>query len=389
VRWHRIEPQAGRYDWRHTDAVLQWLRDHGIAVIVDLVHHCSYPRWLSGFTDPRFADAYLAYVTAFAERYPWVEGYTLFNEPFTTFLLCGFAGIWPPHLEGLEGFAAVARSVLPAMTEASRRLQRALPDAEHVYVDTCERHTAATPLAAGYAAMANDRRFFVTDLFLGNPGDGDRPFFRSLVEAGGEDLLAIEPGHIDVLGLDYYAHNQWEFIDDEGDGHTRSSQPGSLGGLVVEYAERYELPVMLSETNLRGYASDRASWLKYTLEQLEAARDAGVDVRGYCWFPFIDSCDWDSVLTEAKGNIDPVGVYWLDESRDRHPSCMSDAYIKAARGTPASELPAYRFRDPAAGWLAGWAPQMSHWDWQEPPVYTTDPPVPAGPVELRMEDAVE
>jgi hypothetical protein len=158
---------------------------------------------------------------------------------------------------------------------------------------------------------------------------------------------------------------------------------------MVEYAERYDVPVTLGETNIRGYSSDRVSWLKYTLEQCEAARDAGIDVRGYCWFPFVDSCDWDSILTDYKGNIDPVGVYWLDEQRQRHRSCMSDAYALAAGGTPSADLPAYRFREPVASWLEGWLPQMAHWDWQDPPVYDTDPPVPTAPIELRIEDAVE
>src|SRR3712207_8610367 len=39
---------------------------------------------------------------------------------------------------------------------------------------------------------------------------------------------------------------------------------------------------------------------KYTLEQCERARDGGVPVEGYCWFPFVDSCDWDSILCRSE-----------------------------------------------------------------------------------------
>lgn len=390
VPWHRIEQTPGRYDWRRTDAAVEWLEDNNVEVIVDLLHHTSYPRWLAGFTDPRFGEAYLAFLDAFARRYRHIAGYTLFNEPFTTFLLSGFVGIWPPHLEGLGGFTTLAKAVLPVMAEASRQYKSLLPGAEHVYVDTCERHTAATDAAHEYTAMANDRRFFILDAFLGRAADDDhRPFLRPFLEAGGEDLLTMEPGTLDVLGLDYYAHCQWEFSGADGEGHMCTPRPDSLARLMVEYAERYNLPVLVGETNIRGYSSDRASWLKYTLEQSEAARDAGIDVRGYCWFPFVDSCDWDSVLTDHKGNIDPVGVYWLDSERERHRSCMSDSYALAATGAPAAELPAYRFREPVSTWLAGWLPQMAHWDWQDPPVYDTDPPLPTGPIELRIEDAVE
>lgn len=368
VRWHRIEREPRAFDWTTTDEVLGYLRDTGMRPIVDLLHHTSYPSWLKrGFADRKFAASYLRYVEAFALRYPWVEEYTLFNEPFTTFLMCGQEGIWPPHLRGLKGFLTLARNVFPAVAEASRACRQLLPSARHVYVDVCEAHTAATPEAEPHAAFANDRRFFLLDLFLGGPIDPDRPFVAAVVDAGATSLLEFEPGHVDVLGLDYYAHTQWQWLDAAGHGLMTSPAPGSLSDLIVAYWDRYRLPCALTETNIRGYASDRASWLKYTLEQCERARDAGVPLEGYCWFPFVDSCDWDSLLCRSSGNVDPVGVFWLDADLERRPSSMSEAYVKAAGGAPAAALPAYRFRPPVSERLKGWLPQMSHWAWQDPP----------------------
>jgi hypothetical protein len=179
----------------------------------------------------------------------------------------------------------------------------------------------------------------------------------------------MPPGQIDVLGLDYYAHNQWRYVDGSGRGLPSSPDPGSLGDLIVEYWDRYRLPCALGETNIRGFAPDRASWLKYTIEQCELAQARGVPLEGYCWFPFVDSCDWSSLLVRSEGSVDPVGVYWLDEELERRPSSMSAAYAAAARGAPASALPAYRFQPPVAGALAGWLPQMAHWDWRDPPAH--------------------
>ncbi|HEX3623072.1 MAG TPA: family 1 glycosylhydrolase [Acidimicrobiales bacterium] len=368
VRWHRIETRRGTYDWAATDEVLGWMADHGMRPIPDLLHHTSHPRWLKrGFADRRFAGAYLRYVEAFARRYPWVEAYTLCNEPFTTFLLCGEMGVWPPYSHGLKGFLTLAANVMPALTEASGALRDLLPQARHFYVDTCERASAATPAAQAVADRANDRRFFVLDLFLGRHLDPARPFVAEVLAAGGERLLGLQPGHVDVLGLDYYAHNQWRYVDGSGRGMPTSSDPGSLADLIVEYWDRYALPCAIGETNIRGFAPDRASWLKYTLEQCEAAVSRGVALDGYCWFPFVDSCDWSSLLARSDGHVDPVGVYWLDDGLDRRPSSMSAAYAAAAGGAPAAALPAYRFQPPVAGWLAGWLPQMAHWDWQDPP----------------------
>ena len=368
VRWHRVEAEPGTYEWAATDEVFEYMRDNGMRAIVDLLHHTSYPRWLRrGFADRKFATAYLRYVEAFAVRYPWVEEYTLFNEPFTTFLLCGQEGVWPPHLRGLKGFLTLARNVFPAVAEASRRCREWLPSARHVYVDVCESHTAAVAGAEPHAAFANDRRFFLLDLFLGRTLHGDRPFVAAVRESGAGELLDFEPGHVDVLGLDYYAHTQWQWVDAGGRGVMRSLDPGALSDLIGDYWERFGLPCALTETNVRGFASDRASWLKYTLEQCERARDAGVPLEGYCWFPFVDSCDWDSLLTRSSGHIDPVGVFWLDEQLERRPSSMSASYRMAATGAPAADLPAYRFQPPVSRWLKGWLPQMSHWKWRDPP----------------------
>ncbi|HEV7865429.1 MAG TPA: family 1 glycosylhydrolase [Acidimicrobiia bacterium] len=367
IRWHRIETEPGEFDWTFTDEVLGHLHDTGMRPIVDLLHHTSYPAWLSGFTDPRYGRAFIGFVDAFARRHPEVVEYTLVNEPFTTAFLSGHQGVWAPHLVGLGGFITLLRALLPPMLDADAAYRAAVPGARHVWLDTCERHTSQGPgpAPANAAGLANDRRFFVLDAFLGHDLDPRRPFVEQIAAAGGEDLLHLPPGQVDVLGLDYYAANQWHYLPGQA---VRSSPVAApLSELIVEYWERYRLPCILGETNIRGFASDRATWLKYTLEQCEIARDSGVPLDGYCWFPFIDSADWASELRRCDRQIDPVGVYWLDEDLDRRPSSMSRAYTAAAGGAPAGELPAYELQDPVDTWLAGWKPHMAHWNWQPAP----------------------
>ncbi|CAN5193356.1 family 1 glycosylhydrolase [soil metagenome] len=392
VRWHRIEAKPGVYDWSSIDEVMGDLSERGMRPIVDLLHHTSYPLWLGSLADPRFGPAYVAFVEAFAVRYPWVTEYTLCNEPFTTFLLCGDAGLWPPYLNGLDGFLTLVNNVLPAVAEASRLCQELLPGGRHVFVAACEHAGAACPEAEPFAALANDRRFFVTDLFLGRELDPDRPFVAQVLAAGGDDVVDMAPGIIAFLGLDYYAHCQWQYVDGEGNGLMTSPEPTPLADLIGQYWDRYKLPCLLGETNVRGCTSDRVSWLKYTLEQCERARDAGVTIDGYCWFPTIDSCDWDSLLARCEGNIDPVGVFWLDENRDRRRSSMSEAFELVARGAPSTVLPAYRFQPPVSEWLTGWLPQMSHWEWQDPPadeIALIRPDPPSTEIELRIVHAAE
>ena len=392
IRWHRVEPRPGRYDWAPTDAVLEHLRAQGMRPIVDLVHHTSYPRWLAGgFADPGFGPAFLAYADAVAERYPWIDEYTLFNEPFATLFLSGHEAVWPPHHHGTEGFVGLLRNVLPAVAEASRRWREALPQARHVWTDSCEGHAALDPAAEAFATRCDDRRFFAIDAFLGRVTDTDRPFVRAVAQAGGADLLELEPGAVDVVGLDYYAHHEWSYRGrtadlpaevarrlrhPHGPGHPQenavegivpSRRPRGLAALAQEYHDHLGLPMILGETNLRGATSDRATWLKHTLEQVETARAAGVPIDAYCWFGFLDSLDWCSLLERCDREVDPVGVIRLDERLGRHESTMSRSYARVAAGATAAELPAYRLTPEVATHLEHLAPFMEHFDWTDPP----------------------
>ena len=379
LRWQRIEPEPGVFDWAETDRVLGHLRDVGAVPIVDLVHHTTYPDWLSdGFRGADFGPAFERYTTAVAERYPWLSAYTLFNEPFATLFLAGHEGLWPPYDRGLDGFRRLLQSVLPSLSRAAARWRELLPHAHHVWVDTAEHHTGSGS-GAEYAALANDRRHAVLDLVLGHDLDRERPFLSTLLRDGGESLLELPPIRIDVLGLDYYCHSEW-FYDESGS-HSPSPHPVGLAAVTEHYAARYGLPLMLTETNIRGVPSDQTSWLRYTLEQYELALSRGVPLHGYCWFPQVDSADWDSLLARCAGRIDPVGVHALQPDGTRIRTSFTDAWEAAAHGLPVADLPAVRFQPPCDAQLAGVVPTLEHWPWRDPapdevvPALRTDLPV--------------
>ncbi|MDP9397209.1 MAG: glycosyltransferase, partial [Actinomycetota bacterium] len=382
VRWHRIEPEPGRYDWDETDRVFAGLQEAGLAPVVDLVHHTSHPTWLDeGFADVRFGPAYVRFAEAVARRYPWLPAYTLFNEPFATLFLAGHEGFWPPYRQGLPGLVTLLRNVLPAVTEAARCWREVLPSARHVWVDTCEHHAGTPGAPAEFADVANDRRFVALDLVIGHDLDPDRrPFLRSLVEAGGEPLLELDPLTVDVLGLDYYPHSEWYF--DADGGRAPSPYPVGFAAVAEQYARRYPLSLALTETNIRGLPSDRVTWLRYMLEQYELAQSRGVPLEGFCWFPSVDSADWDSLLTRPAGRLDPVGVWSIESDGSRRSTSMTRAWTAAAAGAPAATLPAYRLQSPAAERLAGYLPQLAHWPWQDPSPEDLVPPVQVPPAAM-------
>lgn len=374
LRWHVIETAAGKFSWEETDAVFEHMDQLGIVPIVDLIHHTSYPRWLTGgFADQRFGTAFVDYAGRVSTRYPNIRGYTVFNEPFATLFLAGHESLWPPYGSGMQDFVRLVTNVLPAIGEAAFILRRNLPRAEHVWIDTAEAHSGDGGSHSEYAELANDRRHFLLDVFLGRDMDDRRPFVREFRAAGGFSMPPLPENTVDILGLDYYPHSEW-FYDDAG-AHAPSSRPVGFAAIAEHYGNRYGLPMFLAETNIRGMPSDRASWLKHMLEQCELARSRGVDLRGLCWFPYVDSADWDSLLARRAGRVDPVGVLSRRPDGVRVRTVFTEVWERAVQGAVSSDLPAYRWQSPCSHQLAGLTPLMRHWPVVDPDPSHISPPV--------------
>ena len=50
---------------------------------------------------------------------------------------------------------------------------------------------------------------------------------------------------------------------------------------------------------------------------------AGVPPHGLCWFPQLDSIDWDSLLSLSLRRADPVGVWSVTADGRRRPSVFT------------------------------------------------------------------
>lgn len=334
--WHRIEPERGRYDWRWMDRAMDALRARGIEPIVDLVHHTSFPRWIAqGFADPGFPELLAHFAGAFAERYPWARWYTVFNEPFITTILCGADGVWFPNLkDGDRTWVPMLLNACRAICLGQAAISARVPEARFMHIDTCEQHHALHPSMEARAAMLNERRFVAHDLVRARVHPGHSQW-EWLCTHGLDEALAAwfleHPARVDVLGLDYYAHSEL------GHGKTRLHVPTArvlgFAGVAKAYQSRYRSPALLSETNVRGTVQDRLTWLRHMLHQCELCELDGRPLRGFCWYPLIDSCDWDSLLRNPRNHVDPQGLYWLEPDRvKRHPSILTESYRALVQG---------------------------------------------------------
>lgn len=390
VPWHKIERIPGKYDWTWMDSAMLHMQALGIDPILDPLHHTSFPQWLKGgFANSKFVSLYLRFVTAVAERYPTARNYTVINEPLVTTWFCGHEGTWYPYYKGPDNFVPMLMNVVEAIVSVTRMLIEKIPGVRFVHVEPAERHRALDDVSQGHSDLSNIRKFVLHDLVLGRVNE-EHDLYEYLIRHGaGRDRLrrlTDKPGRIDVIGLDYYAHCELEWCRE---GRVLPNQrPEGLVPTAMEYAERYHLPLMLSETNIRGLVSDRISWFKFMLEQCEEIQrrlvPMGLAFEGFCWYPFIDSTDWCSLVTKANGCIDPQGIIWLDDRFRRQTSELSEIYKALANGQITSaDIPAYQFQPPVDQELKNFLPMMSHWNWQDPFADQTRKPLISIPSSVR------
>ncbi len=75
--------------------------------------------------------------------------------------------------------------------------------------------------------------------------------------------------------------------------------------------DRYHLPVMHTETNLRD-AKKAPTWLRKQWENMIRLREDGVPIIGFTWYSLIDQIDWDTALRGDNGRVSPLGLYDLN-----------------------------------------------------------------------------
>ena len=370
VPWHRIERTPGDFDFSWFDGPMAYFESHHMRPILDPLHHVSFPEWLThGFAHPDFPTYYTRFIVSLAQRYPWVDRYTIFNEPLPTTILCSLTGDWYPHQQSDDCFVPMAINVSKAICLATQALRQVNPEIQFLHVESAEAHWALDKESEEWVEFANRRRFLMHDLILGTV-DRTHALYPYLRKHGfTTDQMSWQqanPGTIDILGMDYYAHSEMDWYWDAGLGRANIGgtvqRPAGFLPLGKAYASRFSVPVFLGETNIRGSYLDRLTWLKFMEEQCETLASQ-VEFRGFCWYPSIDSTDWCHLCTRATGIVDPQGIWGLDDQRwRREPSELSTAYSALARGQIRSaEIPAYRFGPIAAGGLTGYEALMAHW----------------------------
>jgi beta-glucosidase len=313
---HRTYLGPGRHDWEFADQSLAELKRRDIIPIADLCHF-GVPDWIGDFQNPDFPQLFALYAGAFAERYPWIQLYTPVNEMFICAVFSAKYGWWNEQLTTDRSFVTALKHIVKANVMAMIEILKRRPDAIFVQSESSEYFHADSPAAIGQAEHLNQWRFLPLDLNYGRRVDSD--MYEYLLSNGMSReeyqwFLSHRLKQHCILGNDYYVTNEHRVFADG-----RSTASGEVFGyaeITRQYYDRYGLPVMHTETNMREgpTGQEAVQWLWKEWANVLRIRNVGIPTVGFTWYSLTDQIDWDSALREQKGNVNPLGLFDLDRN---------------------------------------------------------------------------
>lgn len=313
---HKTFLGPGKYDWSFADETYAELQKQKILPITDLCHF-GVPDWLGNFQNPDFPQLFAQYAHDFAKRFPGVQLYTPVNEMYICALFSAYYGWWNEQLRTDAGFVTALKHLVKANVLAMRAILQVRPDAIFIQSESSEYYHAENPKAIRPAELMNARRFLSLDLNYGKRVESE--MYEYLMDNGmtRDEYHFFLKNNLKrhcIMGNDYYITNEHRV---SADGSTRAA--GEIFGYHVitsQYYQRYQLPVMHTETNFKqGPAGDEAvNWLWKEWANVMRVRNDGVPIVGFTWYSITDQVDWDSALCENNGNVNALGLYDLDRN---------------------------------------------------------------------------
>lgn len=307
IPWHRIAPAPGVWEWGWLDGAMERLAELGIRPIVDLLHYGT-PLWLDReFDHPDYPQHVAEYAARVAERYAaHVTDYTPVNEPMIHALFSGEYAYWPPYLSGTTGLVRMVERLARGFVLTQAAVRDVLGDrAVFVHVDAGFRYVGDVDAEEHreHARRLHAQTHLVEDLVTGRVDGGhDLVTFLTANGMSDDDLVwfAERPSPPDVMGVNYYPRHSTEVFEagvHHGGGFadprpTRDDGVAGLEEVLRRAAERYRVPVMLTETCVTGTVEERLEWLDASVAAVHRMRADGLDIVGYTWWPVFDMYEW-------------------------------------------------------------------------------------------------
>jgi hypothetical protein len=317
LRWHLIEKAPGKYDWSSWMPALEAAEQFGMQVIWDLFHYGSPDHVDQAGED--FPDHFTEFALAAVEVQQSVSGRPPNICPLNEINFMSWAvevGYFPRV--GPKKVGWFKRQLVRTAIAAAKAIRERWPNALITWAEPLV-HVAPHSHRKSEVRAAEEYRqgqFESYDWILG----------RAEPELGGH------PSFADVIGLNYYPHNQWYL-----DGPTipmGHHEYRPLAEMLLEVGERFGKPIFLSETGAEG--SGKPSWFHYVCSEVREAMSRGADIRGICWYPITAYPGWDNSRHAEAGLLSTVtsdGTRHVDERLFAEMEAQRALFAPSAKGS--------------------------------------------------------
>lgn len=247
----------------------------GIQVIWDLCHY-GWPDHIDIFA-PEFVDRFAAFARATARVVRSESDDELWFAPVNEISFFswagGQAGILPPFVTGRGD--ELKEQLVRANIAGIEAIRDVAPSARFVQADpfvNIVSNESESPEVQAEARRYRKAQFQGWDMIAGSY----KP------ELGGN------PKYLDIIGGNYYVHNQWEY----GGSFIERTDPRyrPLHNILDEVWNRYRRPLFLAETGIED--DRRPEWLRYICDEVVAALWNGVPIEGICLYPIVNHPGW-------------------------------------------------------------------------------------------------
>jgi beta-glucosidase/6-phospho-beta-glucosidase/beta-galactosidase len=282
MRWHLIDRGAS-YDFSSLAPMVEAAQKQSVQIIWDVCHY-GWPDGIDIFSTEfvtrfeKFCAAVARFIKQYSDAVPF---YAPINEISFFAWAAGQVGFIYPCATGRGG--ELKRQLVRAAIAGIEAIWAIDPRARMAQIDPV-RH-GVTPKAHPELAMAaagqHASQFEAWDMLSGVRDP----------ELGGH------PKYLDIVGVNYYHANQWEYPGDMPENRLRwEDTPRDerwlpFWHLLADVHRRYGRPLFVAETG--HFGSGRARWAREIVDEILVARRSGVPVEGICFYPIIDRPDWE------------------------------------------------------------------------------------------------
>jgi hypothetical protein len=283
LRWHLIEAVPNEFDFSSVEPIVRAAAETKTEVIWDVWHY-GWPDHLDIFSAD-FVSHFGAFARATAQLLSekWEAPFVCPVNEISFFSFAGGdAGFFNPFAQHRGD--DMKRQLVRASIVAIGAMREVNPRIRFCHIDPLINVLPERPELAREAQTYHLSQFEACEMILG----------RREPDLGGQEDF------VDLIGVNYYIHNQWT----HGGGMVVPSDPsyGHIRDLFRENFSRYRKPLFIAETGIED--ETRPAWLRYMCNEVFAAIDAGVPVEGLCLYPILNHPGWDDDRHCYNGLLD-------------------------------------------------------------------------------------